>query len=270
MLNHIFEMGQRCGAWNPSYKRRIRLWSSRLLGDNPRNEEYSLGQLRAGRDEFNVPSSWHSALAYKKGRRALAAHARAPGYLVGHHATHASLMTEAAQTTEFSSTVLQAKACLPSPEKLGEPEQMERDGLEALVSLAALTELADEARAEAAYREAIAAEPSIVNAYGALATLLCRQGREDEALDVINAALDNCDSSAKLHYFRGYALESAGRLAAAIEAFGRALALDRTLAEPHYRLGLLCARLGDPVTSARHLARYERLIVARNRTGQLN
>ncbi|OWQ46583.1 hypothetical protein CDL60_14065 [Roseateles noduli] len=138
-----------------------------------------------------------------------------------------------------------------------------RDALDAIAGLTAATELGDEGRAEAVYGAAIAGDPDSVLAYGGLIKLLCRQRREGAALDLINAALDRCDESAQLHYLRGYALESAGRWAAAMEAFGRALSLDRTFAEPHYRLGVLCERLGDPVTAARHLERYQRLLVAR-------
>lgn len=86
-----------------------------------------------------------------------------------------------------------------------------RDALDAIASLAADTELSDERHAEAVYRAAIAGDPDAVHAYGGLITLLCRQGLEGAALDLINAALDHCDESAQPHYLRGYAMESAGR-----------------------------------------------------------
>ncbi|WP_431102938.1 tetratricopeptide repeat protein [Roseateles noduli] len=149
-------------------------------------------------------------------------------------------------------------------------ESLDIDALEAMVDLAALTEVEDEARAEAAYRAAISQDPGFVSAYTALTSLLCRQGRQEEALDVVNAALEICNNSAQLHHIRGCVLESAGRLAAAVEAFGRALRLDSALAEPHYHLGLLCERLGAPVTSARHLDHYQRLVASHSVDSQLN
>lgn len=174
--------------------------------------------------------------------------------------TDATQISYASVSAQVPPTAVQSEA----------PEQLGPDGLAALVSLAALFELEDEKQAEAAYRDAICADPGLVDAYGGLIALLCRQRREDGALDLINLALDRCETVAELHYYRGMALESAGRCASAIEAFGRALTLDRSLAEPHYRLGLLCERLGDPVTSARYLTRYRQLVGATASDNQLN
>lgn len=149
-------------------------------------------------------------------------------------------------------------------------EALGADALESLVDLAALTAAGDEQRAEFIYRAAIAADTSRISAYAALTSLLCRQGRQDEALDVANGALETCGNSAELHHIRGTVLESSGRLAAAVEAFGRATRLNSSLAEPHYRLGLLCERLGAPVTSARHLDTYQRLVARHSATSWLN
>ena len=149
-------------------------------------------------------------------------------------------------------------------------EDLGQDAVQAMVDQTALREVDDEAQAESSYRAAISSDANLVSAHTALAALLCRQGRQEEALDIANAALESCDNNARLHHVRGCILESAGRLAAAMEAFGRAIRLDSSLAEPHYRLGVLCERLGDPVTSARHLEAYERRVSALRFDSRLN
>ena len=149
-------------------------------------------------------------------------------------------------------------------------EAEQDDHHEALAELAVLPELADESRAEQVYREAISANACLFSAYSGLTELLCRQGRHDEAIDLVTDALASCPNSARLHHIRGCVLEAAGTLAGAIQSFGRAVQLDATLAAPHYRLGVLCEQLGAPLASARHLEIYERLMARHRSNVRLN
>jgi len=132
--------------------------------------------------------------------------------------------------------------------------------LDALVELAAITEITDEAAAEASYRQAIASDPCHVEAFAQLTRLLSRQGRHDDALELIDQAVGWCGDISSLYFFAGEVLESAGRLPEAISSFEQALDLNPALAEAHYRLGSLCEQLGEPRASAAHFRVYRRLV----------
>ena len=132
--------------------------------------------------------------------------------------------------------------------------------LDALVELAALTETTDEAAAEAGYRQAIANDPCHIEAFSQLTSLLSRQGRHDDALEMIDQAVGWCSDIASLYFFAGKVQESAGRIPLAIAAFEQALDLNPALAEAHYRLGSLCEQLGEPRASAAHFRVYRRLV----------
>ena len=139
--------------------------------------------------------------------------------------------------------------------------------LDAIAELAVLTDNTDEATLESACRQAIAQDPCHVESFARLTTLLCRQGRHDEALELIDQAVGWCGDIAALYHFAGCVLESAGRLPQAIASFEQALDLNPALAESHYRLGALCERLGEPRASAAHFRVYRRL-VDENRSNQ--
>lgn len=132
--------------------------------------------------------------------------------------------------------------------------------LDALVELSALTETTDEAAAEAGYRQAIANDPCHIEAFSQLTSLLSRQGRHDDALELIDQAVGWCSDIASLYFFAGKVQESAGRVSQAIAAYEQALDLNPALAEAHYRLGSLCEQLGEPRASAAHFRVYRRLV----------
>lgn len=132
--------------------------------------------------------------------------------------------------------------------------------LDALVELSALTETTDEAAAEAGYRQAIANDPCHIEAFSQLTSLLSRQGRHDDALELIDQAVGWCSDIASLYFFAGKVQESAGRIFKAIAAYEQALDLNPALAEAHYRLGSLCEQLGEPRASAAHFRVYRRLV----------
>jgi len=81
-------------------------------------------------------------------------------------------------------------------------------------------------RAEAAYREAIAIDPSRVTAYVNLADLLRAQGRDGEGGDLLGQGLEVVPGSAALHYASGLAAVRAQDRASAHDHLARAARLD--------------------------------------------
>ena len=82
------------------------------------------------------------------------------------------------------------------------------------------------AEAEAAYREALGADPGHVPAWIRLAELLCAAGRIDEAEACAAAALERDEESAAAWHAAGMVLKEKGRTDLAIERFEQALRLE--------------------------------------------
>lgn len=117
----------------------------------------------------------------------------------------------------------------------------------------------DPARAEAAYRHAIAADPKRTDAYLNLGALLGEVGRHADAAAVARLGIERCASEPLLHFNLGVALEDARQPAAAIDAYEHSLALDAGLADAHFNLARLHDRLGDKKLAIRHYSAYRRL-----------
>ncbi|WP_318646705.1 tetratricopeptide repeat protein [Variovorax sp. VRV01] len=130
---------------------------------------------------------------------------------------------------------------------------------EALVNLGASLEATDPAGAEAAYRSALEAAPDFVDAILNLGALLCDSHRCAEAVQLYEQALPTLAASAPVQFNYAIALEDAGQLAAAAQAYARALELDPGLADAHYNLGRLHEQLEDPQAALRHFSAYRRL-----------
>ncbi len=132
--------------------------------------------------------------------------------------------------------------------------------VEELQDLARLTDPVDDEAAEVELRHAIAQNPCEVQAFADLTALLSRQGRHDDALEVVDQALGWCSDVALLQLQAGRVLSAAGRSAQAIDAYHRALALDPMLGDAHYELGLLYEDIGEPRRSARHFRAYSQVM----------
>lgn len=132
--------------------------------------------------------------------------------------------------------------------------------MDELNDLARLTDPLDDEAAEASLRQAIAENPCEVRAFADLTELLSRQGRHEDALEVVDQALGWCSDVALLQLQAGRVLSAAGRSSQALSAYQRALALDETLADAHYALGLLYEDMGEPRLSARHFRAYSRVM----------
>jgi len=125
--------------------------------------------------------------------------------------------------------------------------------------LAQELESTDLAKAERAYRNALAARPGHVDALVNLGALLCESGRCAEAVALFDAAVAGGSANALLHFNRAVALEDLGERARAMQAYEAALAMDRSLADAHYNLALLLEVAGDGQGALRHFNAFRRL-----------
>ncbi|MDP6601862.1 MAG: tetratricopeptide repeat protein [Phycisphaerales bacterium] len=77
-------------------------------------------------------------------------------------------------------------------------------------------------------------------------------GRLDDALDIINGAIERYPKSAEYQLLKGRILLEQHRLDPARAAFAEASSLDRSMAEPHYMTGILHQRWSDDATALQH------------------
>jgi tetratricopeptide (TPR) repeat protein len=107
------------------------------------------------------------------------------------------------------------------------------------------------ARAEADYRDALAAAPEHLFALRGLARSLHRQGRYDEALTAYDEAIARAPEFGATFANRGILLDTLGRHADALADYTRALELDPKLAEgPHWLTRFLRNQPAPPPTIA--------------------
>lgn len=127
-------------------------------------------------------------------------------------------------------------------------------------------EAEDRMAAVLAYREAIAVDPSCVNAYVNLGAILCEDGDCAAAVEVFSAALAQGVADPLLHFNHGIVLEDSGRTRAAINSYRSALAMQPDMADAHHNLGLLLGEMGDAQGALRHLNAYRRLTAEATQT----
>lgn len=152
-----------------------------------------------------------------------------------------------------------AVATKPPPASRPSPRAKARATSQQWFERAVELEGTDPARAEAAYRHAIAADPKRADAYLNLGALLGEAGRHAEAAAVARLGIERCAREPLLHFNLGVALEDARQPAAAIDAYEHSLALDARLADAHFNLARLHDRLGDKRRAIRHYSAYRRL-----------
>ena len=100
------------------------------------------------------------------------------------------------------------------------------------------------AEAEAAYRQAVAADATNPRAHQSLATVLVRRGNPQAALEHFGVAVRLEPENARAHSDLGVLLGELGRNDRALENLGRALELEPELVEARLSLGNVQARLG--------------------------
>jgi tetratricopeptide (TPR) repeat protein len=117
----------------------------------------------------------------------------------------------------------------------------------------------DAESAIAAYRKAVAAEPTLLDACINLGCLLHKNGRLKDAERVYREALGANAGEPVLFYNLGVLLEDMGRKKDAFDAYREAVRANPGLADGHYNLALLCDELERPQDAIRHMAQYRRL-----------
>jgi tetratricopeptide (TPR) repeat protein len=110
-----------------------------------------------------------------------------------------------------------------------------------------------------AYEHAIAVDPTFLNAYINLGSLLHEAKGLEEAERVYREALAACGNDPALQYNLGVLLDDLQRKDEAVEAYEAALRGDPELADCHYNLALLYRELKRPREAIRHMAEYRRL-----------
>ena len=124
-------------------------------------------------------------------------------------------------------------------------------------------ESADAAAALQAYRRALNADPSLLEARINLGRLLHDTGRLADAERVYREACEGGAEDARLYYNLGVLLEDMKRREDAFGAYQAALRLDPQLADCCYNLALLCEALGKPREAIRYMGQYRRLTRSR-------
>ncbi len=121
-------------------------------------------------------------------------------------------------------------------------------------------EQADREAALDAYERAVAADPTLIDAYINLGLLLHEAERHARAERVYRDAIKACGSDSALLYNLGVLLEDMDRKTEAMQAYEEALRGDPRLADCHYNLALLYEGLKKPREAIRHMAQYRRLM----------
>lgn len=124
-------------------------------------------------------------------------------------------------------------------------------------------ESADASAAKTAYRQALAAQPGMLEARINLGRLLHDTGHLDEAEQVYRAAGKADAGNPSLLFNLGVLLEDMGRKEQAAESYEAALRGDPRLADCCYNLALLCEGLGRRREAIRYMAQYRRLTKGR-------
>ena len=111
-----------------------------------------------------------------------------------------------------------------------------------------------------AYRNAVSAEPKLVDAHVNLGWLLHEAGQLEAAEQAYRAGIDACGPEPLLLYNLGVLLVDMDRKEEAADAYEAALRASPAFADCHYNLALLCEELGRPRDAIRHMSQYRRLI----------
>jgi len=99
--------------------------------------------------------------------------------------------------------------------------------------------------AEAVFRDLVAAGDPLPTSYVGLAQVLLRTGQAEEAATELAAAEQQLGRTFLISYFRGLALNRAGKPLQAMSAFQDAVELDPNSAEAHLGLGKTALKLGQ-------------------------
>jgi hypothetical protein len=116
-----------------------------------------------------------------------------------------------------------------------------------------------------AYEQAVAADPTLLDARINMGWLLHQAGRLPEAERVYRDGIRACGNDPALLYNLGVLLDDMDRKSEAVQAYEEALGGNPELADCHYNLALLCEALDKPKDAIRHMAQYRRLTERRGK-----
>jgi tetratricopeptide (TPR) repeat protein len=129
----------------------------------------------------------------------------------------------------------------------------------------AAEEAGDIESAKAEYWRAIAADPSLSDAYINMGRLLHEGGRPDQAVALYSAAIALRADDLIAHFNLGVAFEDLGQLDEAIAAYERSIALKPDSVDAHYNVARLYQMLGRSEEASQHLVICRRLTRRRAR-----
>jgi len=112
------------------------------------------------------------------------------------------------------------------------------------------------AEAEAAYRRAVALDPSLANAITNLGNLLFRKGESTEAEQLYVRALRIDPDQPEAFYNLGFLRYEQGDLSAAVLNFKRAIDSDPAFSDAHFNLAMALHDLGRPDEARSHWQIY--------------
>ena len=135
--------------------------------------------------------------------------------------------------------------------KVNHPALTRELTLDEAVSLAILLQKNEQLdEAHELYRWVLEAAPDYPRALHYAGVLAHQQGRNEEALALVERSLALGPDQADWYSNRGIVLQSADRLDAAIDSYRRAIAIDPSHANAHGNLGVLLRATGRPVEAA--------------------
>jgi Tetratricopeptide repeat/MerR HTH family regulatory protein len=115
------------------------------------------------------------------------------------------------------------------------------------------------AEAEVAYRRAISADPSSVDAYLNLACVLCDAGQFEAAITLLRDGLKHRPEDALLHFNLAVALEDDGQYWDALAAYDACIARAAHFADAHFNAARLHQQLGNVRGAIRHFNQFRKL-----------
>ena len=129
-----------------------------------------------------------------------------------------------------------------------------------LFDLALELEATDPPAAVAAYKQVLAADPSMTDAHVNLGRLLQLAGRTPEAVRHYLATIRAGTTDPTAAFNLGTALEELGQWPRALAAYQQAVQIDGCFADAHFNLARLHDQLGHRAEAIRHLRAYKRLV----------
>ncbi|MCY0852746.1 tetratricopeptide repeat protein [Cupriavidus sp. D39] len=113
--------------------------------------------------------------------------------------------------------------------------------------------------AEAAYRRALAAEPTFLDPYLNLGCMMCDARRFGDAAELYRSGISQLPSEPLLHFNLAVALEDQERPGEALISYERCIQLAPDFADAHFNAARIYETLGNGMRAIRHFNEYRKL-----------